>query len=229
MGRVTILPETTKKPITVMGHRAGICWGANVSNDESNYKRGLSCIKSGHGRVMEYADVHAVLVGYSAKCLREWYTHIGGAPSRLQASTRYIDYSKGDGFEYVTPETVKENEEALREWNDYMHETNKLIRKFIEEYRIPIEDSTNMLPLAYCSKMVDKRNARNIIDMSRNRMCGRAYWEFRNELLKDYLTALMEYSEEWETLIKLQMKPKCEVLGYCPEEHSCDKKNMLTL
>lgn len=229
MGRVLILPETIKDPITVMGHRAGVCWGADVLNAEKNYKRGLSCIKSGHGRVMEYADVHSVLIGYSAKCLREWYTHIGGSPSRLQASTRYIDYSEGEGFGYVTPETISDNEAALKEWDDHMVKTNGFIKKFINEYKIPVEDSTMALPLAYCSTMVDKRNARNIIDMSRNRMCGRAYWEFRNELLKDYLTALMEYSEEWETLIKLQMKPKCEVLGYCPEEHSCDKRNMLTI
>lgn len=28
MGTVTILPETTKDPISMMGRRAGICWGS---------------------------------------------------------------------------------------------------------------------------------------------------------------------------------------------------------
>ena len=29
MGTITILSETTKNPITLMGQRAGVCWGAN--------------------------------------------------------------------------------------------------------------------------------------------------------------------------------------------------------
>lgn len=67
MGTITILPETTKNPITLMGARAGCCWNANISDDEKNYKRGLDCIKSGHGRVMEYPNVEMVIDGYSAK------------------------------------------------------------------------------------------------------------------------------------------------------------------
>ena len=89
MGTITILPETTKNP-TLMGQRAGVCWGANVSDNEKNYKRGLDCIKSGHGRVMEYVNVEMIIDGYSAKVLREYYTHIGGAPTRLQADILII-------------------------------------------------------------------------------------------------------------------------------------------
>ena len=44
MGTITILPETTKAPITLIGNRAGICWGADVTNAEKNYKRGVDCI-----------------------------------------------------------------------------------------------------------------------------------------------------------------------------------------
>lgn len=51
MGTITILPETTKNPITLMGQRAGVCWGGNVEDPEKNYKRGMDCIISGHGRV----------------------------------------------------------------------------------------------------------------------------------------------------------------------------------
>ena len=37
MGTITILPETTKNPITLMGQRAGVCWGGNVEDPEKNY------------------------------------------------------------------------------------------------------------------------------------------------------------------------------------------------
>lgn len=223
MGTVTILPETTKDPISLMGRRAGICWGADISDKEKNYKRGLECISNNHGRVIEFPDVHMFFDGYSAKCLREYYTHIGCLPSRLQASTRYIDYSKGDGFAYTTPPTIAKNEQAAEEWKDAMKTINGLISHFINDYKIPVEDATMALPLAYSSKMVDKRNPRNLIDMSRNRMCSRAYWEFR-ELFNDIIAALKNYSPEWATLIDLEFMPKCEYLGYCPEKYSCGRK-----
>ena len=76
MGTITILEETTRNPISLMGQRAGVCWGADVTNKERNYKRGLDCLKSGHGRVMEYVNVEMVMDGYSARVIREWYTHL---------------------------------------------------------------------------------------------------------------------------------------------------------
>lgn len=224
MGKITILPETTKDPISLMGRSAGICWGADITDAEKNYKRGLECIENDHGRVIEFPDVHMIIEGYSAKCLREYYTHIGCLPSRLQASTRYIDYSKGAGFAYVTPHTIENHKRASREWASLMMIINTLISRFINKYDIPIEDATMALPIAYSSKMVDKRNPRNLIDMSRNRMCSRAYWEFR-ELFNDISTALINYSPEWKKLVELQFMPKCEYLGYCPEKHSCGRKN----
>lgn len=222
MGTVTILPETTKNPITLMGQRAGVCWGANVSDNEKNYKRGLDCIKSGHGRVMEYVNVEMIIDGYSAKVLREYYTHIGGSPTRLQASTRYIDYSKGDGFNYVTPDSIVKNEAKIA-WDAWMHTINDAIKTLIAEYNIPVEDATMLLPLAYSSKMVDRRNLRNFVDMSRQRMCSRAYWEYR-ELFKDICNALREYSDEWKWIVDNLFHAKCDEVGYCTESKSCGRK-----
>ena len=107
MGTITILPETTQHPISLIGKRAGICWGADISDDKKNYKRGMDCILANHGRTLEFVNVEMIIDGYSAKVIREWYTHLGGAPTRLQASTRYINYSKGDGFSYTTHHQLK--------------------------------------------------------------------------------------------------------------------------
>lgn len=223
MGTITILPETTKNPITLMGARAGVCYGANIHDDERNYKRGMDCIKSGHGRVLEYVNVEMIIDGYSAKTLREYYTHIGGSPSRLQASTRYINYSKGAGFGYTTPHSIERNPEALAEWTAYMEKINGEIRDLIEKHNVPVEDATMLLPLAYSSKMVDKRNLRNLIDMSRNRECTRAYWEYR-EMFRDIKKALSEYSEEWKWVVDNLLHAKCEETGYCTEAKSCGRK-----
>lgn len=224
MGTVIITEDTTKHPITIIGRYAGVCWGANTSDNEKNYKRGLDCIESEHGRTWEFPDVYAIIDGYSAKTIREWYTHVGGLPTRLQASTRYIDYSKNDGFKYVTPPTIEKNSKAYYEWVDTMSYINDMINKLINVYNIPVEDATMALPLSYETKMVEKRNFRNIVDMSAQRTCSRAYWEYRNHLMKDYLNALKNYSEEWNTLIDMTCKPKCEKTGFCTEKNTCERR-----
>ena len=117
MGQVIIQSETTKNPITLIGQQAGICYGANTEDKERNYKRGLDCLSSNHGRTFEFPDVYMIIDGYSARVIREWYTHIGGAPTRLQASTRYINYQKG--FDYITPPKVEKNAEALKIYGYY--------------------------------------------------------------------------------------------------------------
>lgn len=221
MGIIKILPETTKDPITLMGKRSGVCWGANIENDEKNYERGLDCIKSGHGRVMEYVNIEMTIDGYSAKVLREYYTHIGGSPTRLQSSTRYIDYSKGEGFTYTTPSSIDRNGYYLV-WNELMKKINDTIKMMIDD-GIPVEDATMALPLAYSSKMVDKRNLRNLVDMSHVRMCNRAYWEYR-ELFRDICNALREYSDEWKWIVDNLLHAKCEEYGYCTEAKSCGRK-----
>lgn len=220
---ITILKETTKNPITLIGERAGICYGADISDDKKNYKRGMDCILANHGRTLEFVNVEMVIDGYSAKVIREFYTHIGGSPSRLQASTRYINYSKGNGFSYTIPHSIEKNEEALAEWKSFMSGINFEIQNLIDKHNIPVEDATMLLPLAYSTKMVDKRNLRNLVDMSRNRMCSRAYWEYR-ELFRDICNALREYSDEWKWIIDNLFMPKCEVLGYCTEKKSCGRK-----
>jgi len=219
MGKVIILPETSTKPITLIGSRAGYCWGADVSDNEKNYKRGLDCIESNHGRTLEYVNVEMVIDGYSARVIREWYTHIGGAPTRLQASTRYINYAD---FEYVTPKKVAADPEAKAIYDSIMEKISEAGRE-LEALGIPREDSAMILPLGMTTKIVDRRNLRNLIDMSRQRMCTRAYWEYR-ELFSDICKALSEYSEEWKQIIDSQMMPKCELLGYCPERYSCGRK-----
>ena len=223
MGKVTVLPETTKDPISLIGRRAGICWGADISDEEKNYKRGLDCIESLHGRTFEFPDVHLLIDGYSARVIREYYTHIGCLPTRLQESTRYVDYRN---FEYITPHTIYSNVEALSIYQETMRVISRNCKR-LEELGISREDIAMQLPIGMTTRIVDKRNLRNLIDMSRNRMCSRAYWEFR-ELFNDILVALKEYSPEWEYIVNTQMKPKCEILGYCPEKKSCgrySKKN----
>ena len=46
MGNIIILEETTKYPITLIGKRAGVCWGADIADNNRNYQRGINCIQT---------------------------------------------------------------------------------------------------------------------------------------------------------------------------------------
>ena len=188
MGQVIILPETPKNPLSLIGERAGICWNADVSDDEKNIKRGISCIEAGHGRTMEFVDVHMIIDGFSARVMREYYRHVGGLTPYLQASTRYIDYKD---FDVIRPASIERNKEALVEFNM----TVKNLRKSLEALKtlgVPNEDVANLLPLGMATKCIEKRNLRNLVDMSHVRKCTRAYHEYRLELFPAIENALKD-------------------------------------
>lgn len=218
MGKVEILPYTTQEPITMIGRLSAICVGAKTDDEERNYKRGLECLKSEHGRTFEFPDIYMEISGYSARVIREWYTHIGGAPTRLQESTRYVDESS---FRYVTPQSIERIPEAKVAYDDAMRQIGLAIRA-LSELGVPREDANMLLPLGMQTRIVDKRNLRSLIDMSHQRLCTRAYREYR-ELFMDIYHALCDYSPEWRYVCERYFVPKCEYLGVCKEKKSCGR------
>lgn len=221
-GKVIILSETTDMPLTLAGAMAGICWNADTSDPKKNYKRGMDCLKSGHGRVLEFPQIYMVLDEWSARVIREFYTHISGGPTRLQASTRYINYND---FDYVIPSAIENNSEAKDVYESLMGEIALTANYLENDLGIKREDSGMVLPLAMETKVVVRTNLRYLIDMAKVRKCTRAYWEFR-QLFQAIEDALAIYSDEWRYLIKEEhiFKCKCDIDGYCSESHSCGKK-----
>ncbi len=219
MGSVTILSETTTNPITTIGKKAGICWGSDTSDDTKNYKRGLDCINSGHGRALEFVNIEMVLDGYSARVIREWYTHIGGSPTRLQESTRYVDCND---FSFITPPSIKAKKDVDGIYYGTMQIISTCYRLLVQDYGISKEDAAMILPLGMSTKIVDKRNLRNLIEMSHQRLCTRAYWEFQ-ELFNDISDALCCISDEWKFVVENYFVPKCEYLGFCQEKNGCGR------
>ena len=217
---VIIQDYTYKYPIQMIGEEAGVCYGSDTTDKDKNYKRGIDCLESNHGRTWEFLDVYMVLDEYSARVVRELYTHIGGLPTRLQSSTRYINYQ--DGFEYFTPPSIETNSFAKEKYDNMMKFISTTLKE-LEDMGIPREDSANGLPLGMMTKVVCKYNFRTLVDMSHQRECARAYHEFR-KLFRDICIALSEYSDEWKYLVDNYFMPKCEIYGYCPEKKGCGRK-----
>lgn len=217
-GKVIVMSETTDEPLTLAGYCAGVCWNADVSDPKKNFKRGLQCLKDDHGKVLEYAQVYLILDGWSARVIREVYTHNSGLPSRLQASTRYVDYSN---FAYVCPRAATPAQKKF--YADAMAEITEAAQS-LEDDGMKREDAALLLPLGMQTKVVYRTNLRALIDMAKVRMCTRAYWEYR-ELMDAILEALSIYSDEWKYLVEdlVVFAPKCTELGYCPESKGCGR------
>lgn len=219
MEKVTILPYTTENPISLIGEMAGICYNSDTQDSKKNYKRGLDCIRSNHGRALEFPKIYMVLNGWSAKVLREVYTHIIDT-TRLQASTRYINY---EDFCYITPPTIQKNQEAQDIYDDAIKYIKEAIKK-LNDLGIPKEDSSGLLPLNYESKMVWEVGLRELIAIMSVRKCARAYHEIR-ELMMKIEEQLANYSDEWYYLINTEkiFPVKCLRTKTCTEKFGCGK------
>lgn len=216
---ITIFDSTDKNPLEKIGRMAGVCWGSPVDDREKNVRRAKDCIKSGHGRVLEFVDIELCIEKYSARAIREYYTHIGGAPTRLQESTRYVNCDK---FEFFVPPTVEKSADAGREFLSCM-ENIRLSYKKLLELGVSREDAANVLPLGMATKIVDKRNLRNMINLMNQRLCTRAYSEIRS-LAQEIKSALSDYSDEWKWIAENLFVPKCDVSGFCTETKSCGRR-----
>ena len=218
------LLSCTPSPLDHIGRCAGYCWGAKVDSREKNVNRAKECIKSGHGRVLEYVEVTAVIEDLSARAIRELYTHIAGT-TRLQASTRYIDES---GFEYFTPPSCN----GLDEYKVAMDEVRKSYTDLVAS-GVPKEDAANLLPIGMMSKMVWKVNLRSLVNFFQQRLCMRAYHEIR-EFAKAMKVKLREIDPEWKWIAESLFVPKCEIYKYrnpdicfCTEDKCCGRHKKL--
>lgn len=220
MGKVTILNETIKYPLSFMGSVAGIAYNSDISIQEKNQKRGLNCVRAGHGRMWEFCDIFMKIEGYSVRVMREFMRHVGDGLTAIQRSTRYVNES--DFGYYIPKYFYKENNEVdFDAYTDIMSDISITYEEMLQR-GVPKEDAANILPLGLDTVVVVKHNARTMIQMAEVRLCNRAYEEYR-QLMKDIIIALGEYSEEWSLVVQEFFKCKCDKLEYCEEEYCCGK------
>lgn len=216
------LVSVPELPLTEMGKIAGICVGKQLDDEADYEQRAKSCMLAQHGRVLEYVDVTFEISSITARVAREWYTHIGGSPTRLQESTRYMDNTN---FEHKTPMSVLNSDKAFYAYHKCM-DTIKMAYEAMLEAGIPKEDCAFVLPLGMKTRIIVKHNLRNLIDMCGRRLCTRAFWEYR-DILSALKKELRGVSDEWAWIVDRYFIPFCELHGYCPEIKTCGKYGKL--
>lgn len=79
-----------------------------------------------------------------------------------------------------------------------------------------------LLPLGMTTTVSCRFNARTLMAMAEQRLCARAYHEYR-QLMRELIQALSGYSPEWKTICDMFFKCKCDKAGYCLESKSCGR------
>lgn len=212
---ITIL-EYTQNPLQHMGKMASICWNTVDQTSDTLKRIGKDCLISGHYRVAEFPDITIEISEYSARMIRELYVQIIGV-TRLQESTRYVDCSN---FSYYTPDSIKYSEPANYYYKNIMEQIQGCYQALVEDCKIPKQDVANILPLGMFTKVVLKINLRALMHMFELRLCKRALKEYRDFMI-ELKQSLIELDDEWEYLCETYFLPKCKIIGYCIEQHSC--------
>lgn len=51
---IVVQEITSRNPISLAGYEAGVCYGADVTDAQKNYKRGLDCLESDTGECLNF-------------------------------------------------------------------------------------------------------------------------------------------------------------------------------
>ena len=207
---ITILEETTKYPMQLLGKMSGVYENSPTDDVNKNIERAKKYIKSGEGIFLEFPNVSMIIDGYSVGVIYELYTYMGCLPAGLQTTTRYV---KCEDLRFITPSYLTPKQKSVYESTMSMIKDN--YKKLID-LNISNEDAARILPFGMNTKIVSKINLQNLIDISSLGMCEKVYPEYKN-LFKEIVDSLKNISGEWVWIINNCFHKKCKELGRCSE------------
>jgi thymidylate synthase (FAD) len=205
-----ILTRVTENPILAIEEAASNCYDSEPTGDGKIMKH---CIKSGHTSVTEFCDFTFHIEGISRALSHQLVRH--RMASYAQRSQRYCSE---DGFGYVVPKTIKNNERALSDYKTMMQCISGWY-KSLQELDIPNEDARMVLPNACTTCIEVKMNLRALMNFMNERLCSCAQWEIRELALAMKRVIVEKYPE-----LEPYLVPKCEKygkeFGFCNESKS---------
>ena len=188
---VTLI-QATPNPIETISQIASICYDSDPTDPIKLVKH---LYKNGHLSVMEHIYFTFKIEGISRACSHQLVRH--RHCSFTQRSQRYCSE---DGFDYVTPKTIKEHA-YLGSYDFEMFETNEFYNG-LQHNGIPNEDARYILPNACATELYLSCNLGELIHICNERLCERAQWEIR-DLVKAMVTLV-------EPELHFMLVPKCK-------------------
>ena len=226
--KVTLLNHTPD-PEKTIATAAKLCYS---SSDIESLKEGLNEEKTqkfiemlmelGHESPVEHCTFTFGIEGVSRSLTHQLVRH--RIASYSQKSQRYVSENQ---FEYVIPESIKNNPTALQTYEylmnaiqlDYETIRAALIEDFVNEGMDPKaaekkanEDARYVLPNACETKIIVTMNIRSLFNFFKHRCCNRAQWEIRAMAMEMYRICM----EVAPSLFR-HAGPDCVAKGQCSE------------
>ena len=230
---VTLLPVNEKEVIDKLYLACRTCYNAGTPNNmykllleeqyagidrkDAKLKLLKHVINSGHHSTLEHQQLTFLISGVSRALTHQLTRH--RICNISQQSQRYVEFKDGI-FEYVTPSKIKNNEEALKVFEDTMGTLSEAYKKLVD-LGIPAEDARAVLPNACTTNLTWSCNLRELMHICNERLCTCAQQEIRQLFMeiKKKTVAQLPFMSPY-------LVPKCEMLGYCNEDskRSCGRK-----
>lgn len=182
------LVQATPNPIETIATIASICYDSDPKNPMALVKH---LYKNSHHSVLEHIYFTFKIEGISRACSHQLVRH--RHCSFTQRSQRYCSE---DGFEYVTPPSIKDSE-----FSGDMNEIRECYSLYQEE-GVPNEDARYILPNACATSLYLSCNLRELIHIANERLCDRAQWEIR-ELVQEMCKLV-------DPQLHFMLVPKCK-------------------
>ena len=184
-----------------------------VKSEEEMIKLITRVINSGHHSVLEHVSFTFGIEGVSRALTHQLVRH--RIASYSQQSQRYVEYSKGKKPNFILPEAIDKDAKAKKIFDKT---TESIYQAYLDllDLGISAEDARSLLPNATETKLTMTMNYREIINVSKIRLCFKA----QSEILKMFYEIKKEINKVYPFLAKY-IKPKCHYLGYCDEKVPC--------
>lgn len=179
-----------EKLIETAGRTSYLSFGKQGENTEKRFVHML--IKRGEYSVLEHAYATFRISEVSRAFTHQMVRH--RLCSFTQQSQRYVDESN---FNYVEPESIKNNPEAHSIFTEFMEKTKKTYLE-LRKLKIRKEDARFLLPNAVESQIVVTANLREWRHFIGLRGSPEAQWEIRNvaievlKILKNHAPTVFE-------------------------------------
>ena len=162
--------------------------------------------KIGHHSVLEHVSLTFAIHRISRACSHQLVRH--RLASYSQQSQRYVTQKRS----FVIPRSLRRKKKFLQSLS-MIHDLYQELLKEIEK-----EDARYLIPNAQATNIVMTMNLRELIHAASLRLCNRAQWEIRS-LFRKIRSELRDYEPTLATFLR----PKCQHLGFCPEEEPCGR------
>lgn len=168
-------------------------------NDEMRLIKQI--VSHGHTSTLEHISFSFIVDGVSRALLAQITRHRIGWSYSVQ-SQRYVNYAKKGKLDYITPNNVSNNVEALKVWNDIHEEIKNAYLKLID-LGIKPEDARGVLGQSTETKFVVSCNLRAFLDFY-NKRNPNTHAQEEISRLAETMMKLIVSEEEWiKTLFDL--------------------------